>query len=144
MTVDMSGLVRPLTLEPGDEPGEVKAGSYDIWLEFDRYQVYFWSVVCGDPHPTIEDAIAFVDQHHASRVLATLNTALIEELVGALEQIESDAATHQQFYDRNGPQWTSPQGNEYEDTSSFLSVCNAIADIARATLAKLKGTPNAG
>lgn len=60
--------------------------------------------------------------------------AEIERLRNALSDIAYDAESPQQFYDRNGPQWTSPQGNEYEDTSAHLSKCNELAAAARAVL----------
>ena len=52
----------------------------------------------------------------------------------ALEEIASDAAAPQRFYDSHGPQWTTPAGSEVEDTSSHLDFANCIAEKARAAL----------
>jgi hypothetical protein len=57
-----------------------------------------------------------------------------ERLKAALGEIEDEASSPQQMYDRIGPTWTGKDGNEYEDTSAFLSKCNLIAEIARAVL----------
>lgn len=63
----------------------------------------------------------------------------INRLRGALLKIAEDAESPQQFYDRNGPQWTGADGNEYEDTSSFLAKCNEIAAFARSSINPSKG-----
>lgn len=55
----------------------------------------------------------------------------IEELKETLDAIAEDAEAPQRFYDRNGPTWTSPAGNEYEDTSDHLDFANRIAELAR-------------
>lgn len=69
------------------------------------------------------------------RAALAAKDAEIAKLREALQAIADDASVPQQMYDRNGPQWTSPQGNEYEDTSAYLAKCNEIAEQARAALA---------
>lgn len=61
-------------------------------------------------------------------------SAEMEALRAALDHIRDRAEAPQEAYDRNGPQWTTPAGNEYEDTSSHLNFANEIADAARAAL----------
>lgn len=57
-----------------------------------------------------------------------------QRLRRALLQIAEDAESPQNFYDRNGPQWTTPSGAEYENTSDFLAKCNELASTARDAL----------
>jgi len=74
---------------------------------------------------------------YGSAVLESEIVALRKEnarLREALEKIESDARQPQYLYDKNGPQWTSPAGHEYEDTSAHLAFANEIAESARAAL----------
>lgn len=68
----------------------------------------------------------------ASTITALTNR--IRKLEEALETIRDDAALKQTLYDRIGPQWTSVQGNEYEDTSSVLDFANEIAGKAEEAL----------
>jgi len=68
--------------------------------------------------------------------------AEIARLREALHAIADDASVPQQMYDRNGPQWTSPQGNEYEDTSAHLAKCNEIAEQARAAITTTGTVPS--
>ena len=56
-------------------------------------------------------------------------------LVEALEQIEANLNYIKTSYEKNGPQWTTPGGNQYEDTSSVLERAEINASIARAALA---------
>lgn len=65
--------------------------------------------------------------------------AEVKRLREVLEQIANDAESPQQLYDRNGPQWTGADGNEYEDTSYFLAKCNELAASARTALASTGG-----
>lgn len=58
----------------------------------------------------------------------------IEELEKAMNNVLSSLANDQGMYDRNGPEWTTPQGNEYETTSSVLACSNERAEILRKAL----------
>lgn len=65
--------VKPLVFVADDEdPDRVTAGDYDIYHEGHGYQVYFWSIVTGDPCRTLADAEAFVWRHHEARIRAQL------------------------------------------------------------------------
>ena len=81
---------------------------------------------------TVEAAQNMADKNYAllQDALAT-NKALVETLEGVLVACE-DAQTS---YDKNGPQWTSPESNEeYESTSMVLAGYEELAEIIRAAL----------
>ena len=66
-------------------------------------------------------------------LLAT-NKALVE----ALESLREDCESKLALYERNGPQWTSPQGNEYESTSDVLA---CYVDLLETILPALPSKP---
>jgi len=97
----------------------------------------FWVAETDPMHKgwTLQENVAELIVHllnHAEDIVA---------LVEALERIKADAESPQYFYDRNGPQWTSPQGNEYYDASYFLESHNDLAAIASAALQRLEAKP---
>lgn len=55
-----------------------------------------------------------------------------ERLREGLNHLEYLASGPQDSYDRHGPTWTSPQGNEYEDTASHLAFAQEMLDAIRA------------
>ncbi len=55
----------------------------------------------------------------------------------ALEEILSTSEHQQTSYDQNGPQWTTPGGEEYESTADVLGIHEEIAVIARKALGKV-------
>jgi uncharacterized membrane-anchored protein YjiN (DUF445 family) len=64
--------------------------------------------------------------------------ALISELVAALEEIKSNAESTIRFYENNGPQWTTPQGNEYVDQSSVLDSEQEVIDLVSPLITKAR------
>lgn len=64
--------VKPLEWVEGDEAGEWESDPYDVWCEFGKFQVYFWSVVMGAPHETEGLAKAAAQAHHETRIRAAL------------------------------------------------------------------------
>ena len=64
--------VKPLEWVDGDEAGECESGPYDVWCEFGKFQVYFWSVVVGAPHETEGLAKAAAQADHETRIRAAL------------------------------------------------------------------------
>ena len=56
------------------DPDCLVAGDYTIWFEFGGYQLYFWSIVQGELHPTFDDAARAAWEHHEPRILAQLET----------------------------------------------------------------------
>lgn len=60
-----------------------------------------------------------------------------EEWEKGLNDLISQCEYPQEAYDRNGPQWTSPQGNEYESTDDVLTHFNDLAEFACALLDQL-------
>lgn len=79
-----------------------------------------------------------VDQWNAlvrdKRALLATNKALRVALESALSACE----TAQTMYDKVGPQWTSPEGNEYESTSIVLAGYNELAEIINDALKAAK------
>lgn len=65
-------VVRPLVWHEGDEPDEWKSGPYDVWCELGRFQLYYWSIVMGEPHETADAAKAAGQAHHEALVRAEL------------------------------------------------------------------------
>lgn len=64
--------VKQLEWGVGDEPGEWSAGPYDVWREFDRFKLYYWRIVIGDQHETVEAAKAAAQDHHNARILSAI------------------------------------------------------------------------
>lgn len=62
----------------------------------------------------------------------------------ALEDIAEEAERAQKYYDRYGPTWTTPAGNEYQDTSEHLATCNSLAEKARSALAAIDAALEGG
>jgi len=99
MTVDLSGLVKPLQFATWENAGAVdRDGLYHDMRALSRVGCYFllrdpitsnWVARLNGhdvgPWGSVEAAQAAANADHAARVLAALDTALIEELVGALE-----------------------------------------------------------
>jgi len=91
-------------------------------------------------------ALADANLHAAAPSLLHLAKAKTDEcaakddriagLEAALREILSRRSATISFYDRNGPQWTSPQGNEYESTSDILAAADEDVIYIRATLNK--------
>lgn len=64
-------MVLPLVWEVDERyPDEARAGNYDIWNEWHGHQLYFWSIVEGSPHPTLEAAKAAAQAHHTAAILS--------------------------------------------------------------------------
>ena len=103
MTVDLSGLVRGLEWRSGGKG----------WHRADGIGCEYW----------IEDGEETdgPNADHAARVLAAIDTALIEELVGFARQVASYDPNKDHNYSRND-----------------LIACEAVG-IAESLLAKLKG-----
>lgn len=72
--------VKQLEWGVGDEPGEWSAGPYDVWREFDRFKLYYWRIVIGDPHETVEAAKAAAQDHHKARILSAITTRSEDEV----------------------------------------------------------------
>ncbi|WP_454622746.1 hypothetical protein [Brucella anthropi] len=60
-------------------------------------------------------------------------------LVEALETLRSDCQSPIDFYERNGPEFTSPQGNEYESTSHVMAKFAELVASIDAALARAGG-----
>jgi hypothetical protein len=54
------------------EPDAIRADHYDIRHEYKLYQIYYWSVVLGDPHDTIDAAKAYAQWDYEQRILAAI------------------------------------------------------------------------
>ena len=64
--------VKELVWHEGWEHGQWGCGEYDVWLENGKYQLYYWSIVLGEPHDTPEAAKDAGNKHNRARVLAAL------------------------------------------------------------------------
>jgi len=64
--------VKPLVWVDGDEPDEWRSGSYDVWCELGRFQLYYWSIVMGEPHDTADAAKAAAQADYDARIRAAL------------------------------------------------------------------------
>jgi len=88
-----------------------------------------------DTHEAVADAINTARSNDGRDFKAL--EAKLEAAEKALEQLRSDCQSPIDLYERNGPEFTSPQGNEYESTSyvvaKFAELVAAI-DAARAAL----------
>jgi len=98
MTVDLTRLVKPIQWKRNDVIPD-RNMSPGFWLDArtfaGRYEIHTFSRVPGvfylktpdygrmAEYPNSELAIAAANADHAARVLAAIDTALIEELVGA-------------------------------------------------------------
>jgi len=60
----------------------------------------------------------------------------------ALEQLRSDCQSPIDMYERNGPEFTSPQGNEYESTSNVMAKFAELVASVDAARAVLGGKPS--
>lgn len=60
-------------------------------------------------------------------------------LVEALETLRSDCQSPIDFYERNGPEFTSPQGKEYESTSHVMDKFAELVASIDAALARAGG-----
>jgi len=108
-------------------PAEARADLVDL----------IWTALSNahDMDVTLLDyANAVADALEAERRAPDEKDAEIARLREALAEIAADAEVPQQFYDRNGPTWTSKSGAEYEDTSAHLDKCNELAAAARAAI----------
>ena len=65
-------VVKALVWHEGDEPDEWKSGPYDVWCELGKFQLYYWSIVMGEPHETADAAKASAYAHHRARILSAL------------------------------------------------------------------------
>ncbi|MCU0801595.1 MAG: hypothetical protein MUD11_07440 [Rhodobacteraceae bacterium] len=148
MTVDLSRLVKPMVWE--------KHPSANIWrcnVPHGEYKVFaiggfswdYDSATSLDDHTSkavesVECAIAAANADHAARVLASLDTALIEELVGAAETLLRyipDGVVECRGDKCREPWCASCFGWDYAD--AHMEKVYADRDLTRATLAKLKG-----
>lgn len=86
MQIDLAKLVKPLVFAADEYPDCMTAGNYDIWQEGHGYQVYFWSVVQGDPHRTLEAAQAAANADHAARVIAALDEEALAEVTAIIAE----------------------------------------------------------
>lgn len=78
---------------------------------------------------------------NAARIVRCWNSHAA--LVDALEALRSDCQSPIDTYERNGPQWTSPQGNEYEDTSYVIAKFSELVASIDAALRLAKGEADA-
>jgi len=62
-----------------------------------------------------------------------------DDLVNALETLRSDCQTPIDMYERNGPEFTSPHGNEYESTSYVMAKFAELVASIDAALARAGG-----
>lgn len=62
-----------------------------------------------------------------------------DDLVETLETLRSDCQTPIDMYERNGPEFTSPQGNEYESTSYVMAKFAELVASIDAALARAGG-----
>jgi|GEM_PF-5951376 len=116
--------VKPLVWEDGDEPGEYRSGSYDIWNEQGGFQIYHWSIVLGEQHSTPEAAQAAAQADHDARIRSaldvqpvTVNAAEIPRgLVDELAQWVQDEQAH----------WP-PDTPYQEDLATFAKTLRALA-----------------
>lgn len=84
--------VKPLEWFEGDEPDEWKSGPYDVWCELGKYQVYYWSIVMGEPHETAKAAKAAAQADYEARIRSALTVtphdpAKVQALVEAGERM---------------------------------------------------------
>lgn len=146
MTVDLSRLVKPLVWAPDSgkhtHPQRVKAiipgngGDYTVFGS-DRKNEWMWcrNGYFVDGHQmqkavALELAQAAANADHAARVLASLDTALIEELVGALDNLIDAVTAEDRFGDRS---------LTITGSTAALKWLIEAQDEASAILAKLKG-----
>lgn len=79
----IKALVKPLEWEAGEYPDEMTAENYNIWHEGHGFQVYHWSIVCGEPHPTLAAAQAAAEADYRARIAAVLDLTAVERLMKA-------------------------------------------------------------
>lgn len=97
--------VKPLEWFEGDEPDEWKSGPYDVWCELGKYQVYYWSIVMGEPHETAKAAKAAAQADYDARIRSALTVtphdpAKVQALVGYYRASESIAAIEHEWRTR--------------------------------------------
>ena len=78
-------IIKALEWEAGEYPDEMTAGNYNIWHEGHGFQVYHWSIVCGEPHPTFAAAQVAAEADYRARIAAALDLTAVERLVEAAE-----------------------------------------------------------
>lgn len=77
------------------------------------------------------------DEANAAHIVKCVNAH--DDLVEALETLRSDCQTPIDMYERNGPEFTSPHGNEYESTSYVMDKFAELVASIDAALAKARG-----
>lgn len=82
----VAAIVRPLEWVAGEFPDEMTAENYNIWHEGHGFQVYHWSIVCGEPHPTLAAAQAAAEADYRARIASALDVEKIAALVEAAEE----------------------------------------------------------
>jgi len=110
MTVDLTRLVKPLVWVPtrvrrkhlveGEEVIELRAKGPFLYTLSKNYQIGFsWSAFWGRNSPidngicvTLAAAQAAANADYAARVLASIDTALVKELVEAAARVAADVA----------------------------------------------------
>jgi hypothetical protein len=100
------------------------------------HKYYGYPVMKNDPRGEYVSAAVAAKRITAAERERDSLRAEVERLREALENIAVDAEVPQQFYDRNGPTWTSKSGAEYEDMSAHIDKCNELAALARAALSR--------
>lgn len=84
--------VKPLNWHEGDEPDEWKSGPYDVWCELGKFQLYYWSIVLGEPHETADAAKAAAYAHHRARILAAIEPVAVPDPAAIREAALREAA----------------------------------------------------
>ena len=137
MTVDLTRLVKPLVWEPieNDPSGycwkakKPFGSAYYIHMRADG--LYSWLAGDSEDYGPLEAAQAAANADHAARVLASIDTALIEELVGAVEAYKAASVIELTIPTDRGGQW-GPKGSAIARTLERKGEMFAA-------LAKLKG-----
>lgn len=108
---DARELVKPLEWRAGDDPDCMTAGDYEIWHEGHGYQLYFWSIVQGEPFALHCEAEGLAWQLHRARILSALNPAFLERV----ERLEAAAKAVLDNADRPGSRRCLDGGPDGED-----------------------------
>jgi hypothetical protein len=119
---DLKGLVKPLAWDiyrNGNGYRQYRSGPYEITSNCLSYKDATGSfAVGGKKHPTLEAAKAAANADYEARILAAIDLATVEALVGALVEIA--------YFDDSFGNWKD--------------ACKFRQRTARAALASMKGT----
>jgi hypothetical protein len=122
--------VKPLVWVADDEdPDCISADKYDIYHEWHGYQVYFWSIVCGEPHKDLSSAQAWAWNHHKGCILAALDVTAPDAMAGKVAALVEAAEVRLKY------------GHDYfcGVRSELERPCSCGEDALRAALADMKG-----